>query len=271
VDAVSSPELFEGVRLKLDRMQVHLDELHRELDNYRDRHPVDWGDPEIDETAKIATYYAHVHEQPKPHFGAIVGDCIQNLRSALDYLIYALSAPPNGSPPPNAALCAFPITSDKPSFDDKRTQQRITELDSKAQSLVRWWQPYRRGTTFASHPLWLLHELSNWDKHRLLLVATTIATSSKIGLSVPARGLRFWLRHEPLEDGAPVAKLDYSKAHTAVFGGGTTTEVDVDATLGYGVSFLNGPASGIGVTYLLEEELIPFVEGRVIPSFMRFF
>jgi hypothetical protein len=116
----------------------------------------------------------------------------------------------------------------------------------------------------------LLRELSNWDKHRLLLLATTVATSSKVGLSVPARGLRFWLRSEPLEDGVPVAKLDFSRAETNVSGSGPTTEVKVNAEFGYGVAFLNGPAAGDGVTYILEDELIPFVRDRVVQSFRRF-
>jgi hypothetical protein len=268
---MSHPSLFESVWLKLDRMQLHLDELHREFDAYRDRHPIDWGDPEIDTSAKVATYYVHIHEEPKVQWGTILGDCVQNLRSSLDYLIYALSAAPDGGPPPNADICAFPITRDRTDFDSKRTQRRIAELDSKAQSLVRWWQPYRRGAAYARHPLWLLRELSDWDKHRLLLVATTVATSSTVNLSVPAKGLRFWLRTEPLEDGAPVAKLDFSKAQTELFGGGATTEVEVNAVFGYGLSFLNGPAAGDGITYLLEEELIPFVRDRIVPSFRRFF
>jgi hypothetical protein len=267
---VSRSELFEGVRLKLDRLQMHLDELNQEFNAYRDRHPIDWGDPEIDTRAKVVTYYAHVHEQPKAQWGTIIGDCIQNLRSSLDHLIYALSAAPDGTPPPNADLCAFPITRQRDTFDSKGMQRRIAELDGKARSLVRWWQPYRRGVAYARHPLWLLHELSNWDKHRLLLLATTVATSSTVDLSVPARGLRVWLRSEPLEDAAPVAKLDFSNAQTKVFGGGRTTEVELKTAFGYGVSFLSGPAAGDGVTYLLEDELIPFVRDRVVQSFRRF-
>jgi hypothetical protein len=268
---MSDPSLFENVRLKLDRAQSHLDELHAEFNEFRDREPYEWDGPHVDENLKRVSYLVKVHEEPKREWGLIIGDCIQNLRSALDHLIYALSAGPDGSPPANADICAFPISSSGTGFNSKRTQERISGVDPKARSLVKWWQPFRRGRDFAQHPLWVLRELSDWDKHRLLLVAGSLATSSEFDFSVPVKGVRHWLSDDSLKDGAPVAVLDYSQANTAVLGGGPKVKADVKAAFGYGISFLEGPAAKHGVTYVLEDELFPCVRDGIVPSFRRFF
>ncbi len=46
----------------------------------------------------------------------------------------------------------------------------IRGVDPSAHAVIESVQPYKRGDDFRSHPLWVLHELSNLDKHRLVLL-----------------------------------------------------------------------------------------------------
>jgi len=49
---------------------------------------------------------------------------------------------------------------------DERSR-KIGGIHPDAQAIIEQLQPYNRGQNFASDPLWLLHELSRIDKHRL--------------------------------------------------------------------------------------------------------
>jgi hypothetical protein len=58
----------------------------------------------------------------------------------------------------------FPIFSDKSSYA-KEHSRKIGGIESEAQKTIEGFQPYHARQLHA-HPLWLLHELSNIDKHR---------------------------------------------------------------------------------------------------------
>src|SRR5437667_11229671 len=55
----------------------------------------------------------------------------------------------------------------------KGQTNRIRGIDPKAQAIIEGLQPYQTGAAWRRHPLWLLTELSNLDKHRLLHVTST--------------------------------------------------------------------------------------------------
>ncbi|MBA4115207.1 MAG: hypothetical protein H0X71_01960 [Rubrobacter sp.] len=104
--------------------------------------------------------------------GLLIGDCLHNLRAALDNLVYELLVARHGDPPPDkfAVSSEFPIFSDRPMIL-RQHQRKIGGIDPAAQTIIEGLQPYQRGNDFGSHPLWLLHNLSNIDKHRVPHVA----------------------------------------------------------------------------------------------------
>jgi hypothetical protein len=109
-------------------------------------------------------------------FEVYIGDCVQNLRSALDYLVWELAYLAQGKPP--RQLTQFPIsTTAKRYFEVGRGQ--VSPLLGEHRRFIRKIQPYQSESP-RSHPLALLNRLSNQDKHRLLhVLAAHVRTISE--------------------------------------------------------------------------------------------
>jgi hypothetical protein len=136
----------------------------------------------------MVTVYATAEQPPTDPLGLLIGDALHNMRSALDALAYALTLA-SGKPVSDDVRyrSEFPIFGDE---DRKGTagvgSTRFHNLDGKgnpargsglskiegweagAQAIVERLQPYHRGQSFRSDPLWILQELDNVNKHRLL-------------------------------------------------------------------------------------------------------
>lgn len=100
----------------------------------------------------------------------IVGDCVQNMRSALDHLAYQLVIANDGTP---NTYTAFPIFSSRTNDAGKERELHVPGgVDPGALTLIDAAQPYQRTdpTEITAHPLMILKELSNIDKHRLVIV-----------------------------------------------------------------------------------------------------
>jgi hypothetical protein len=98
----------------------------------------------------------------------IFGEAVQNVRTALDYLVYALVVHTRGRKPKERTQ--FPIY--RKAGDFFRDRDQISELPGELRRRIRKLQPYQshsqRSTTLNQ-----LRRLSNTDKHRLLLVTET--------------------------------------------------------------------------------------------------
>jgi hypothetical protein len=102
---------------------------------------------------------------PPPQFPLVVGDLVHNLRTALDHLAWqlVLASPP--SKPDRET--AFPVwVTNKPAQAPKRLKfLKLFKPD------IASYQPYqRRASNPMDDPLYVLTELDNIDKHRLVLV-----------------------------------------------------------------------------------------------------
>lgn len=103
------------------------------------------------------------------HWALLVGDCVHNLRSALDNLVYGL-ARLKADPPSDPRGIHFPIFTSKEAFEKSGSvKSTLTQLPDHAAELVTAWQPFHRENSdhIAADALNLLHHLSNQDKHRL--------------------------------------------------------------------------------------------------------
>lgn len=140
----------------------------------------------------------------------LVGDCLQNFRSALDHLAYQLVLREKGKP---TNKTQFPI---QESPFNKKGQWRSPQLqpeirDRKVLDLLEEVQPYFDEYGRPQNPdesfLWVLRCLNNIDKHRLLLVVASVFAPDKMwwGYSgeSPVEGV--WANTAPLKDGDPVA------------------------------------------------------------------
>jgi hypothetical protein len=129
-------------------------------------------------------------EEPAEYpLSVVVGECLHNLRSALDLLAYSLAVAYTKPLPDDIAESSeFPIFGDidrrgragvgAALFRDNG-RSKIRGIDPAAQTEVERMQPYHRGTDFRLHPLWQLQVLDNINKHRLLHV---VAVSGGTGI-----------------------------------------------------------------------------------------
>jgi hypothetical protein len=114
-----------------------------------------------------------------PTHAVIVGEAIQNIRTALDYLVYALVFHARGRKPRKTTQ--FPIADTAGDFF--RVRYQISELPGELRRRIRKLQPYQsKGQR--SDTLTLIRRLSNADKHRLLIV-----TEADIGGAMIRQGV----------------------------------------------------------------------------------
>lgn len=147
----------------------------------------------------------HAVEDPPKGLGVLIGDALYNFHSALDHLVWQLTLD-NGNVPPNPIpmksrwrKVAFPIFRDEPTNFWKKTHGYLWGLTKDARLFIRDEQPFvpRQGDP-TKHPLWVLHELSNADKHRTLHLTSHYLQ---------------WLRAEssPLKSAATVSVVEGGK------------------------------------------------------------
>ena len=103
-----------------------------------------------------------------PTWGAIVGDIVHNLRSALDYVVYELAV--KGSGHPDRDNTAFPISKTLAAYTDRRGKAKQSYRDICLVGVAEQWkseidklQPYE---TSGRAELAALAFLSNRNKHR---------------------------------------------------------------------------------------------------------
>ena len=188
----SSSADVSGVHAKLDRAEEHLRALERDIRAFLEGKPCavihEW-DP--DSLTSVTT--ARINREPPTHMALVAGDCVHNLRSALDYLINSLVVSAGNEPNDRTA---FPIFKDEGRFRgrDPRPTKGLTQPMMAA---VERLQPFnaagRSDPSRPEHPLVVLRALSNWDKHRLLILCI-----------VSVEGLRSLTYHGNLDVGRKV-------------------------------------------------------------------
>ena len=164
-----APPDISGVYLKLDRAKKHMETVRRQTKSFLERDPAPFGfrTKKTPGPGKAVQYVlrAVVREEPPRELGLPLGDAVQNIRHALEYFVYELSAPSRR----NRGMTGFPI------FDDKCRYEvlggpLIKGITGNERTLIERFQPYNTGhPPPRNDPLAILNKLANQDKHRLLL------------------------------------------------------------------------------------------------------
>ena len=122
-------------------------------------------------------------QQPPAELSVLVGDCVHNLRSALDHLAYVLASGHSGPlSPARARTSAFPLFKTGPEFRD-RAAGMMAGMSRRARASIERLQPYHRRRCPPLWRLWMLHELSNIDKHRLVHVTAAVVAETRLEVS----------------------------------------------------------------------------------------
>lgn len=226
--------------LKLNRASYHLDRLEAEVREWRERETHRYVSHFDRESGK---HLVHIRfPEPVPaEFRLTIGDCLHNLRSALDNLAYELAVRHHGSSPlpePFDRRSEFPIFGDR-EWTTRERRNKIGRIHPRAQAIIKRLQPHNRGDEFASDPLWMLHELNNMDKHRAPHI-TQVAISTWADVpDAPLLPGTINIYLGPFEDGAEIASYT---PHTSL-AEGFEPEMHMDPLLTFDIFFGEGSAA----------------------------
>ena len=113
--------------------------------------------------------------------GLLVGDIVHNMRSALDHLVFELALLHTGGKVARPDRTQFTIRDCNDRFE-RAAAQDLAEVAPQHRDLIEKFQPYHTmdadvavGLYF--HPLAMLRDLSNSDKHRILTPVLVPSTS----------------------------------------------------------------------------------------------
>lgn len=171
----------DSYRLKLDRGDQHTRTLAESIDDWKRSGGLDFIRRS---SADKLSHEVHLRSDPLPaEWSLMIGDAVQNIRNALDHLVFALTEKALGRPltEKEERATEFPVERLSP-IDATRQRRAMGHLPQLAQDFIMSMQP----TAVGSRPkslLWNLHEISNRDKHRT--VTTSLVTMTGIGILDP--------------------------------------------------------------------------------------
>jgi hypothetical protein len=180
------PPSIDGALLKLRRGKEHADALKGAIESSQDS--IRAGVQFDADRGRCIAWIERAPTMPA-EWSLLVGDCIANLRAALDYLAYELVALDNGGVYDERTQ--FPIA-DAPERLSSRDQRTLKLLTPGHRATIESHQPYA-GTNppwvlddlALKHPLAVLREMSNQDKHRLLVGTYIGVTIDRLEIGGP--------------------------------------------------------------------------------------
>jgi hypothetical protein len=206
-----------GVRSKIDRANKHFDEVNAAVE-------IALG---AEDKANLTPPYEYepVRQQlivacPKPRpvdpaLPLAIGDCIHNLRSALDHLIFQLAVL-NSKAVEAEKTISFPVFLTDKDFQGFIKKKVAPFIDRKALAEIEKLQPYQSGNAHEADILWVLSQLDIIDKHRLLVVIARYLTPTGFTIVTPTGDVfdeslprTDW---KPMEDGTEILRFDLSGA-----------------------------------------------------------
>jgi hypothetical protein len=168
---------LDGSRLKVVRAEEHLNSFKTEIRSYLDTQPYEVVREQGNNTWTVVV---RLKEKPPIRLGTIFGDCLNNLRAALDYIAWQLASRYS----PKQLI----VGHDRPSFPiyidaKKYSAQGLSKYGVPAQAVdeIERVQPYHTGYEL----LGLLHALVNEDKHRLPLLTLAHASANELEIRTP--------------------------------------------------------------------------------------
>jgi hypothetical protein len=104
--------LRDGILLKIQRAEKHINDFHVILDTFKKTNPYRFVHQRDSQTGRLSYYVTHAEDIP-PEIPIIAGKVFNSLRSALEYLVYDMIVANGGTPTVHAG---FPIYDDPAKF-----------------------------------------------------------------------------------------------------------------------------------------------------------
>ena len=213
---------LDGPRLKVRRAISQIEALRLADASFRAQADYRVVVAELKPKSREHALRARVNILPPLELGVWIGEVAHNLRSALDGLVYQLGLL-NGASEEALTRTQFPIFlkgrvakchgkcggKKKPPHFRCNGKKLIKPLRREHQTAIERLQPYRRGNLGKRSPLYLLHELNNADKHRLLQVVGAKPAGYFAGAAWGDEPLpKYWISTRTVfEDGAEVGRV----------------------------------------------------------------
>ncbi len=187
--------------LKLKRAAQFAEELRSAVNEYRfgDSFHVEQAPDE--EQRSIAFTLRVSVPPPLDEWSLLLGDCVHNLRAALDHLAWQLDAKPDSG-------TTFPMSQKVP---DHWPPACVARMEPDAQLIIDAVQPHweeLNGRLPARHPLATVHALDIDDKHKVLIgTAEAVGGDSIVGIPFGAS-----VEHvigAPFADGSPLGTMRF--------------------------------------------------------------
>jgi hypothetical protein len=201
------PVVLQSVRDKFARAKHHFEFFQTEATRYAQQ-STGHGVLDADRNVNSAVMDFQMRHPIPPDIPLIVGDCLQNLRSALDYLVWEAVSATGGQP---SKRNAFPICTSAKAFGVEIDKKRLDGIqDPKIIAKIETLQPYNNGNGLKQDPLFVMDELTNISKHRRILL-TILKGSFILGRSEHKIGNTFCVNlgitviHDDTKIPAPVA------------------------------------------------------------------
>jgi hypothetical protein len=214
----TAKEAFDDIGLKLKRAKKHISDLEGAIRSFHDSRPYSISHKDNLETGE-RTYYVHFVQDIPEDFSLMIGDAIQNLRSALDHLATRLV---DIGIDPRVKNSYYPIFESADTYEAGK-MGKIKGARPEAIKAIDNTQPYPRGNGWH---LWDINTMNNRDKHRLLIPAWGSVISHTFPKTEKERiekllGSRFsgpgWLKAASgikfLKDGDAILTLPISEAN----------------------------------------------------------
>lgn len=215
---------LEGPKLKLATAKEQIDKLHASVSRFITDKEVQRVSFDRDPDTGEEVHIAHVSQPPDPAWGVHVGTIAHLLRSALDNLAWQLALLNTATPYERTTYPIYLKRRGTRSYETAalnivkngsnkgRLRGTLQYVASRHRAMIERTQPYRRDNGNEKDPLWLLAQLNNTEKHRMIPVVVMTCQRMHavpvirqkpffIGFHVTVRGgLAF-------EDGAELARF----------------------------------------------------------------
>jgi hypothetical protein len=248
-------------RLKVSRADEHLKAIEESIKGFIEKRPYGLG-VQADMKANDLVQTIHIREDPPPEFGLVIGDCVHNLASALDYIVCALATKVGA----DCDRTAFPIYISPTLYSDQGGR-RIKNLSDPAKTRIKSFQPFLTDPKAPElAPLAILYDLDRFDKHRVLLVGATVLTAgSTVNIKFPSHAKIIPIQRPkgPLKDGAAFARFRCV--------GCLPTEVNVEGNVTFSVGFGEGSGEATGDPVLAVLQRLRARVAEVIADFDSLF
>ena len=211
--------------------------------------------------------------KPAPlRLSILIGDCLFNLRSALDHLALALARTYTpGLTEKQTEDSQFPIFADPANYAEKRT--KAIGCGPAAQDDIEKLQPYHTGNNPGCIRSWDIHNLNNIDKHRSLTVFAAMPIEAPSRGFQPRSGLTQFLAFSTSsgEINIDLSKTEIDAVYVRWAGVPNTLDgkMSMDPTAPTEVAFGEGPLAGDAVVPCLQS-LNNFVGDSVIAPLSKY-